>query len=102
MLLTIPATAARMGVSRRTVEREIADGRLPVVGVRGARRVDEADLEAYIARSRITNTRPCPSENEEIGGMSAFRSAASASSAALDRLLQKRTPWSTKPDCAAT
>lgn len=47
-LLTIPQAAERLSVSRRTVEREIADGRLRAIRVRGLLRVDPADLDAYI------------------------------------------------------
>lgn len=48
-LLTIPAAASSLGVSRRTLDREIAAGMLPVVRIRGARRVAEDDLQQYIA-----------------------------------------------------
>jgi excisionase family DNA binding protein len=102
MLLTLPAVALQLGISRRTLEREIADGRVPVVMIRGAVRIDEIDLQAYIQQSRIKKTRPCPSENAATAGMSAFKSAASASSAALARLLQKRTPSTMRPDSART
>jgi excisionase family DNA binding protein len=96
MLLTMPAAADRLGISRRTLEREIADGRISVVEIRGSVRIDEADLSAYIVQQRKTKARPCPSENVETDGMSAFKSAASASKEALDRLLRKRTPSPTK------
>ena len=54
MLLSISAAAKQLEVSRRTLEREIADGRLAVIEIRGAVRIDESDLKAYIQRSRIT------------------------------------------------
>ena len=42
MLLTVRETAERLRVSARTVEREIAAGRLACVRVRSRRLVDEA------------------------------------------------------------
>ena len=51
-LLTIAETAERLRVSARTVEREIAAGRLACVRIRSRRLVDPADLAAYIAASR--------------------------------------------------
>lgn len=51
-LLTIPAAASSLGVSRRTLDREIAAGMLQVIRIRGARRVAEDDLQQYIADRR--------------------------------------------------
>ncbi len=102
MLLTIPAAADRASVSRRTIEREIAAGRLPVIPIRGAVRIDERDLEAYIQQSRTTRTPSCPSESAVIDGMSAFRSAAKESREVLDRLLRKRTPLTMSRVCDKT
>lgn len=102
MLLTLPQAAGQLGISRRTLEREIADGRLPVVEIRGAVRIDEADLREYIVAQRKTKARPCPSENAATDGMSAFKSAARESSEALARLLRKRTPSPSRPDFART
>lgn len=101
-LLTITAAAERLGVSRRTVEREIADGALAVIEIRGLRRIDANDIDSYLSARKITRVKPCPSENVETLGMSAFRSAAKESSALLDRLLQKRTRSTTKRNSAAT
>lgn len=95
MLLTLPAAAARLSLSRRTLEREIAAGRLAVVQLRGAVRIDENDLSAYIDRSKHTRRPPCPSENAAIDGMSEFKAAARESKEALGRLLRKRTPSTT-------
>jgi len=36
VLLSLPSAARELGISRRTLEREIADGRLPVIEIRGA------------------------------------------------------------------
>ena len=52
LLHPLPAAAARLGISRRTLEREIADGQIAVVSIRGAVRVAEADIIGYIARHR--------------------------------------------------
>ena len=101
MLLSLPEAARLLTISRRTLEREIADGRLAVVEIRGSVRIDETDLQDYIRKSRTIKARPCPSENAATAGMSAFSSAARESSAALARLLQKRTRSITKPDCGA-
>ncbi len=43
-LMTIPAAASSLNVSRRTLDREIAAGMLPVIRIRGALRVAEDDL----------------------------------------------------------
>jgi excisionase family DNA binding protein len=50
-LLTIDEVAQRLGVSRRTVQRKIAAGELPALGLGGRRspvRIDEAELEAWL------------------------------------------------------
>lgn len=50
-LLTLDEVSARLGVSRRTVERKIAAGEIPALRLGGARsplRVDEAELEAWL------------------------------------------------------
>jgi excisionase family DNA binding protein len=51
-LLTIPEVADRLRVSRRTVERLIATGRLRAIAVGRRRLVTDRELEMYIARSR--------------------------------------------------
>jgi len=51
-LLTIADAATQLATSRRTVEREIADGKLAVILVRGSRRVAQSDLDDYIAHQR--------------------------------------------------
>lgn len=70
-LLTIAETAERLRVSARTVEREIAAGRLACVRIRSRRLVDPADLAAYIAQSRRIE---CPSESAGTDGRSALQS----------------------------
>ena len=66
LLLTYDEAALELGgVSTRTVEREVAAGKLPVVTVRGAKRIARVDLEAYILRNRryTTASTTCPSAN---------------------------------------
>ena len=52
MLRTIKEAADQLSVSRRTVEREIASGRIVITAVRGSVRIDQKDLEAYIAAGK--------------------------------------------------
>lgn len=46
-LLTVPLTAAALGVSSRTVYRMVAEGELPVVMVRNRIRISTASIAAY-------------------------------------------------------
>jgi excisionase family DNA binding protein len=52
-LLTLQDVAERLKVSRRTVEREIAAGRIRIVRVGRRIRVTTRELEAYIAAQRV-------------------------------------------------
>ena len=52
MLLTPSAFAAQLQVSARTVRREIADGRLAAVRIRGLLRIEPAEAARYIAAAR--------------------------------------------------
>lgn len=52
-LLTISEAALRLRVSTKTVRREIADGRIPIVAVGSARMVYEHELEKYIAAASV-------------------------------------------------
>lgn len=47
-LYSLPQVAAKTALSRKTIEREIADGKLKTVKVRGTTRVDKRDLEVYL------------------------------------------------------
>lgn len=47
-LLTKAEAAGSLGVSVRTLERLIADGRLALVRVEGSARIRRADLDAYV------------------------------------------------------
>jgi excisionase family DNA binding protein len=44
--------AARLGVSVRTLYREIADGKLRVVHFRGCSCIEESELQNYIEKSK--------------------------------------------------
>ncbi len=50
-LLTIEEVARRLSVSKTTVEREVDDGRLSPVRVRGQRRFDPRAVDAYVRES---------------------------------------------------
>ena len=67
MLHTLDSAASLLSVSRRTVEREIASGRLAVVQIRGARRIDPAEIERYISMLTVTRAAPCPSTKTDMG-----------------------------------
>lgn len=87
-LLSVVGAAARLGVSRRTIEREIADGFLPVVRIRGTVRIALADIDHYIAANKAARAKPLP------GADVCKRTAEPVSrdgSAELDQLLQKRS-----------
>lgn len=47
-MLTLRAAAAQLAVSERTIRREIADGRLLAIRVRGCFRIRPEDLAAYL------------------------------------------------------
>ena len=55
-LLTRDEVADALGVSRRTVEREVQAGTITSHKVRGARRVSEAALAAYVERVEMPAT----------------------------------------------
>jgi excisionase family DNA binding protein len=48
----IKTAAARLGVSVRTLYRDIADGKLRIVHVRGCSCIEESELQNYIERSK--------------------------------------------------
>ena len=52
LALPIPAAAAEIGVSAKTLRREIADGRIPIVRARSRVLVLRSDLTAYLAAHR--------------------------------------------------
>lgn len=55
--IPVPAAALETGVSEKTLRREIAAGRLPIVRIRSRVLVLRSDLAAYLAANR----RACPS-----------------------------------------
>jgi len=71
LFFTLPEAAFRLRVSVRTVEREIADGKLTAVRIRRAVRISSIELSTYIANT----TRKCLSGNDMIDGKSAFKLA---------------------------
>jgi excisionase family DNA binding protein len=52
VLVRIKVAAARFGVSVRTLYRDIADGELSIVHVRGCSCIEESELQKYIERSK--------------------------------------------------
>jgi excisionase family DNA binding protein len=60
MLLKINEAATRLGVSPRTVERMLTAGELHRIKVRSATRIDERELEAFVAAQKNGGT-PAPS-----------------------------------------
>jgi excisionase family DNA binding protein len=52
LLLTLDEVADQLAVSRRTVNRLVAEGHLPVVWVRGAKRVTIGDLHSYVDKAQ--------------------------------------------------
>jgi excisionase family DNA binding protein len=70
-LLLLREAAAELRVSVRTVEREIADGKLAAVMVRRRRLVARAELDRYIAAQEI----PCQSVKLASAGRFASASA---------------------------
>ena len=51
-LVRVKAAAARLGVSVRTVYRDVADGKLRLVHVRGCSCIEERELQNYIERNK--------------------------------------------------
>lgn len=51
-LLTIPAAAGLLGVSRSKLYELLAEGALPTVRIGRSRRIAIADLEVFVRRSR--------------------------------------------------
>ena len=69
-LLTLDEVAERLSISRRTVEREVARGSLASCKVRGARRVSEQALRAFVDRVEMPatgDTRRSPRTSQSAG-----------------------------------
>jgi excisionase family DNA binding protein len=84
-LLTIPRAATRLGVSPRTIRREVAAGRLPVVRIRSTVRIAATALTDYQNSNSRRIEEICLSLNGVTHTGSRSRSAASE----LDNLLAK-------------
>ena len=54
LLRTLDETAEALRLSRKTVERLVAAGRLPTVSIGSARRVRQRDLDAFVAGLEVT------------------------------------------------
>lgn len=54
--LTLPQVLHRLHISDSTARRLIADGELPAYKVAGRYRFDQADVQAFIDRSRVSST----------------------------------------------
>lgn len=57
-LLTIEQVAERLTCSRRTVERLLSEGALPVVRVRRSPRVAASDVQAYLEADKARHSPP--------------------------------------------
>ena len=79
LALPIPAAAAEIGVSPKTLRREIAQGRLAVVRVRSRVLVLRTDLTTY-----LETHRRCQSAATAPGGKPAFKLLASDLADLLD------------------
>ena len=89
-LMTRSEVARTLGVSEATIRREIADGRLAIVKIRGAVRIDPKDLQAYIDGAKVTQEQPWQSAT--LAKTFAPRQAARCrdSRSVLEALLQKK------------
>lgn len=113
-LLDIPAAAATLDVSERTIRREIAAGRLAVVKIRGRIKLHPAELSRY-----ITDNTTCRSAAEapasksacslpvvglrellRIDGMRRSSRPAIASESQIIALAERRASGSKKPSNA--
>lgn len=55
--LSIDETAAYLGVHRSTIARMLDDGEIPSIEVRGIRRLDRADLGAWVEAKKAASLR---------------------------------------------
>ncbi len=80
--VSVERAAEWLGVSARTVRREIADGRLPAAKVRGIIRILPADLSAYFERQKAA----CRSGDTETAGKSGYELVVAAALSGLSPL----------------
>lgn len=101
-LLTTEDAAERLGVSARSLRREIAAGRLAVVRIGRLVRIDPADVQAYIIRNRsMGRADGWQSTNVVALGKFASRSADARLGALVGLAPRKRTRKSSKRASAA-
>lgn len=96
--LTYAQAAACVGVSVRTIKREVADGHLVPVRIRGCVRILASDLQTYLQARRIP---ACPSDDTAKDG----RLASSTLGVGLAALLgpgRTRSSSSAAPATAST
>ena len=93
ILLTTAEAAERLGMSPRSLRREIADGKLAVVRIRRMVRVCESDIESYILAYRRKEPSSCPPSNVVAFGIPASKSGAGSlrSRLGLDRPAKTRS-----------
>jgi len=92
-LIRLKAAAARLGVSVRTLYRDVADGKLTLVHVRGCSCIEETELENYIKRRGMAGVAgPQPARCGLVGNHAAatcraapFRSCATMASRVISR-----------------
>ena len=72
-LETVETLAARMGLPRRTIVREVMRSRLPYVSIAGLWRFRERDVQIWLQRAGslprlalLSGNRPCPEADEEL------------------------------------
>lgn len=97
MLLTIPAAAAQLAVSPRTVRRLVERGELVAVRIGRAVRIRRSDLDSWVA-TPATQTQPCPTDakTRPSGGPP----TPTREAAALDALLEPPTARKPQPSRA--
>ena len=88
-LIPLKEAAARCGVSLRTLEREILDGKLAIHRIRSVRLVAPAELERYIAATQESPV--CPSARPASAIKSASESAVASVLNAHFRAAQPET-----------
>ena len=96
-LYTIASAALKLTISQRTLEREIADGKIEIINLRGCVRIEASALANYISQSKVTRSKLYLTEGAEINASSASKLTPKTTSAILDQLLQRPTRLTKKP-----
>jgi excisionase family DNA binding protein len=97
LFFTLSETALRLRVSVRTIEREIAEGKLVAARIRGLVRISAFELSTYIAAS----TTRCLSGKDMIDGKCASKRMEDALKRHFRPALPARTRSRSKLLCAA-